>query len=106
MNLIIKIENPKEDRNTPDDIQMLKEILKRSGVTMRAEDSFGSKSVYRLRGREEKIWEKLTRGAGARATTKNIPIKKILEIEEKYKRMPKEKEAALAACGVQLRNYQ
>ena len=57
MNLIIKIENPKEDRNTPDDIQMLKEILKRSGVTMRAEDSFGSKSVYRLRGREEKIWE-------------------------------------------------
>ena len=82
MNLIIKIENPKEDRNTPDDIQMLKEILKRSGVTMRAEDSFGSKSVYRLRGREEKIWEKLTRGAGARATTKNIPIKKILEIEE------------------------
>ena len=106
MNLIIKIENPKEDRNTPDDIQMLKEILKRSGVTMRAEDSFGSKSVYRLRGREEKIWEKLTRGAGARSTTKNIPIKKILEIEEKYKRMPKEKEAALAACGVQLRNYQ
>ena len=76
MNLIIKIENPKEDRNTPDDIQMLKEILKRSGVTMRAEDSFGSKSVYRLRGREEKIWEKLTRGAGARATTKNIPIKR------------------------------
>ena len=55
MNLIIKIENPKEDRNTPDDIQMLKEILKRSGVTMRAEDSFGSKSVYRLRGKEEKI---------------------------------------------------
>lgn len=54
MNLIIKIENPQEDRNTPDDIQMLKEILKRSGVTMRAEDSFGSKSVYRLRGREEK----------------------------------------------------
>ena len=37
MNLIIKIENPKEDRNTPDDIQMLKEILKRSGVTMRAD---------------------------------------------------------------------
>ena len=33
-------------------------------------------------------------------------IKKILEIEEKYKRMPKEKEEALAACGVQLRNYQ
>ena len=61
MNLIIKIENPKEDRNTPDDIQMLKEILKRSGVTMRAEDSFGSKSVYRLRGREEKIWESLPR---------------------------------------------
>ena len=29
MNLIITIENPKEDRNTPDDIQMLKEILKK-----------------------------------------------------------------------------
>ena len=59
-----------------------------------------------MRGKEEKIRDKMTRSAGAKSKTQDLKIQSILEIEEKYKGMPKEKEAALAACGVKLRNYQ
>lgn len=106
MNLKIRIECSKHDWEKQEEIQLLKEVLKRCGISMTQTDSISGEMAYKLRGKEEKIWDKMTRGAGARATTKQLKIATILEIEEKYKGMPKEKEAALAACEVKLRNYQ
>lgn len=106
MNLKIRIECSKHDWEKQEEIQLLKEVLKRCGISMTQTDSISGEIAYKLRGKEEKIWDKMTRGAGARATTKQLKIATILEIEEKYKGMPKEKEAALAVCGVKLRSYQ
>lgn len=106
MDLKLRIQYSKNNGKQTQDIKLLKEILRRNGISMTQTDSISGEIAYRLRGKEEKIRDKMTRSAGAKSKTQDLKIQTILEIEEKYKGMPTEKEAALTACGVKLRNYQ
>lgn len=69
------------------------------------ERRFGEE-IYTIRGQKQKIRQKMSRGAGAKPKTKDLKIKTVLDIEKKYRRMPVEKEEALAQVGLKLRRYQ
>lgn len=106
MNLEIKIEAPKDDMEIERDIQFLRQVLRRNGVTMRHVERRLGEEIYTIRGDEKKIRQKMSRGAGAKPKTKDLKIQTVLNIEKKYIRMPVEKEEALAQVGLKLRRYQ
>lgn len=106
MVLKIKIEAPKDDVKIEQDIQLLKQVLQRNGITMRHVERRFGEEIYTIRGQEQKIRQKMSRGAGAKPKTKDLKIETVLDIEKKYRRMPVEKEEALAQVGLKLRRYQ
>lgn len=106
MRLEIRIQMEKDDEKTKQDIQYLKNILKRNGVSMiRIERRMGEE-IYRIKGDEDTIRKKMSRGAGAKPKTANLKIQDIINIEEKLKGKPAEKEEALAKVGLKIRRYQ
>lgn len=106
MNLKIRIEYSRNSLEKEQDIKLLKEILRRNGISMFETDTLAGELTYVLKGNEQRIHQKMSRSAGAKPKTNRLKIQTILEIEEKYKGMPKEKEKALAEVGLKLRNYQ
>lgn len=106
MVLKIKIEASSDDVKIERDIQLLKQVLKRNGMMMRYVERRFGEEIYTIRGQEEKIKQKMSRGAGAKPKTKDLKIETVLDIEKKYRRRPAEKEEALAQVGLKIRRYQ
>lgn len=106
MNLKIKIELDRNNEEAKKDIELMQKILRKNGVNMFHIERMGGEEIYRIRGNEERIAKKMSRGAGAKPKTLHLKIETILEIEKSYYRKPKEKAAALQQYGIGVRRYQ
>lgn len=105
MDLKIRITKDKNDYQMKEDIELLKNILKRNGITMRLQQHIGGEDTYTLRGRKEYIAKKISRGAGAKSKTTNIKIETIIQMEKECYRNPTERDKVLKQLGIGYRRY-
>ena len=106
MNLKFRMVRAENAYQAREDLELLKKVLSRNGISLIRQQGFGGEDIYTFNGSPEQIAKKMSRGAGAKSKTKHVEIETIVQMEKECRRKPKERKAALQKIGIGERRYE